>query len=72
MRKNTQKRQRLKYSILTKVILEKIHLFEKLYRDRITPSETARLSFLVGMMTGDDYAAYLKFEKEYGSLRGKS
>lgn len=72
MRKNTQKRQRLKYSILTSVVLEKIHLFEKLYKGRITASETARLSFLVGMMTGDDYSAYLKFEKEYESQREKS
>lgn len=72
MRKKTLKGQQLKYSLLRNTGLERIHLFEKLYSGRITTSETARLSFLVGMMTGDDYVAYLKIEKEYGNQRKKS
>lgn len=72
MLKKILKRQRLKYPILTNVVLERIHLFGKLYKGSITALETARLSFLVGMMTEDDYVAFLKNEKEYGTQKKKS
>ncbi|MGE4574693.1 MULTISPECIES: hypothetical protein [Parachlamydia] len=48
--------------------LEKIYLFKKLYTERITASESVRLSYLVEMITKVQYLDYLKIERDVAEI----
>ena len=65
MYKKPFKNLKLKHPILTKAVIERMHLFKKVYNGRITASEAARLSFLIGMINENQYDDYLRIEKEY-------
>lgn len=53
-----------KYPSFSDESLEKIYLFKKLYVEKITASESVRLSYLVKMITEAQYLDYLKMERK--------
>lgn len=57
---------RRKYTGLSDIELENIHLYKRMMKDKATLLELVHLSYLRGMITAEDYAQYLEIERMLG------
>lgn len=60
MNKKLYLKLKKQYPFFSDESLEKIYLFKKLYTEKITVSESVRLSYLLEMISKSQYLNYLK------------